>query len=29
MNITYWGIFVGYLGVWYLIWRMAVVEEAM
>ena len=29
MQMTFWGIFLFYLGVWFLIWRMCVTQEAM
>jgi hypothetical protein len=29
MQLTYWGIFVVYLGVWFFVWRMSVAKEAI
>jgi len=29
MQLSYWGIFLIYLGVWFFIWRMCVTHEAM
>jgi hypothetical protein len=29
MQLTYWGIFLLYLGFWFFIWRMCVTHEQM
>lgn len=29
MQMTYWGIFILYLGLWFFIWRMCVMNEMM